>query len=81
MAFEPDSVVDTFGLLCPMPIIKAGAEVRKMNEGQVLEVIATDPGAVTDIKDWCKANRHSYLGDNQEGRVFRIWLRKGLSVA
>ncbi len=75
---ESDMVVDAFGLLCPMPIIKAGACLKKMEDGQVLLIIATDPGAVPDLKDWCKANRHEFLGNEQENRMYRIWIRKGL---
>ncbi len=72
-----DRVVDAFGLLCPMPIIKAGAELKKMESGQVVEVIATDPGARSDLKEWCKANRNTYIGDEQKDRIYTIWIGKG----
>ena len=76
---QADITVDTFGLLCPMPIIKCGEAVRKMNVGEVVKVIATDPGAVADLKTWCKANRNTYIRDEINGRVFTIWISKGLA--
>ena len=74
---EADRIVDTFGLLCPMPIIKTAEAIQKMRSAQVLEVISTDPGSVPDLKNWCKANKHAYLGEEIEGKVFRIWIRRG----
>lgn len=74
---EADRIVDTFGLLCPMPIIKTAEAIQKMRSSQVLEVISTDPGSVSDLKNWCKANKHTYLGEAIEGKVFRIRIRCG----
>jgi TusA-related sulfurtransferase len=74
---KADVVVDTFGLLCPLPIIKAGEALKKLGTGASIEVISTDSGAIADLKQWCKANRHEYIGDASEGRVNRIWIRKG----
>jgi len=70
------TIVDAFGLLCPMPIIKAGEALRKLPGGALIELISTDPGVVPDMKDWCKANRHEYLGETVEGRVWKISVRK-----
>jgi len=75
---EADKTIDTFGLLCPMPIIKCGEAIRKMKNGESLKIIATDPGAIADLKTWCKANRNTYIGDETVGRVISIWIRKGL---
>jgi len=73
-----DATVDAYGLLCPMPIIKVSTACKKLESGMVIELIATDPGVVQDMKDWCTANRHKYLGDEAEGRTIRIWLKKGV---
>lgn len=69
-------VVDAFGLLCPLPIIRTAAGIKKIEAGQVLRLESTDPGVIEDMKDWCKANRHQYLGDAVEGRVRKVWVRK-----
>jgi len=73
----PPTTVDAYGLLCPMPIIKAGAALKKLTPGEEIELISTDPGVVPDMKQWCSANKHEYLGDTVEGRVWKVRIRKG----
>mgnify|MGYP001441598383 CR=1 FL=1 len=46
---EYDKELDTSGLNCPLPIIKAKKEINLMETGQILHVISTDPGAVQDF--------------------------------
>ncbi len=47
--------VDARGLNCPMPIVKTAQAVKTLASGQVIEVLATDPGAVKDFAAWSKA--------------------------
>ena len=47
-----DQTLDQKGLLCPMPIINTAKEISKLSTGQILEVIATDPGAPIDFEGW-----------------------------
>lgn len=72
-----DETVDAFGLLCPLPIIKVAASCKILAAGKVIELIATDPGVIKDMKDWCKANRHEYIHDETIGRTIRLLIRKG----
>ena len=51
----PDATLDTKGLLCPLPVLKAKRALRPLAAGAVLEVLATDPGAVEDFKHFCQA--------------------------
>jgi len=55
------TVLDTLGLLCPMPVIRTQERVRALDAGSVLEVLATDPGAVHDIRAWCRVHGHEFL--------------------
>lgn len=71
----PDRTIDTSGTFCPVPIIETARAVKEMEPGQVLLVIATDPGVESDMPAWCKGTRHEYLGTEREGRVFRSWVR------
>lgn len=71
-----DVVVDAFGLLCPLPVIKASNQLKKLKIGQILELISTDRGVVKDMKDWCTANGHAYLSDEQAGRIIKVWMKK-----
>lgn len=75
--FHADVVVDARRLLCPMPVIRAQAAVRTMRKGQLLEVRATDPGALHDIPAWCRVQGHEWLGceSSADGRVLSLRLR------
>jgi tRNA 2-thiouridine synthesizing protein A len=55
--------LDALGLLCPMPVIRTQERVRSLAPDTVLEVLATDPGAVHDIGAWCRVHGHQYLDD------------------
>ena len=65
MAISPDNTLDARGLNCPMPIIKAKKEMDKMSAGQILEVLATDPGSAADFKGWTKQTGHNLEEENQ----------------
>ncbi|MFW6092935.1 MAG: sulfurtransferase TusA family protein [Pseudomonadota bacterium] len=55
--------LDALGLLCPMPVIRTQSTVSALAPGTVLEVLATDPGALHDIAAWCRVHGHAYLDD------------------
>lgn len=62
---KPDSVfdkeLDACGLCCPGPLMQVKAKLSELQEGQVLKVVATDPGFYEDIKAWCKRTRNELL--------------------
>lgn len=73
-----DLRLDCLGLLCPVPMIKAGRAIRQVPAGGTLLVVADDPGVENDFVDWCEANRHTLLSmDESEGvwttRIRREW--------
>ena len=68
--------LDCVGLLCPVPVIKAGRAVRVVPVGATLEILADDPGAELDLQDWCSANRHELLGQSAEGDVWTTRIRR-----
>ena len=73
----PARTVDARGLRCPLPLIKARDEIDLIASGEVLEVLATDPGADHDLRSWSKRQRHQFLGVVEEpGPTFRFRLRK-----
>jgi TusA-related sulfurtransferase len=73
----PDRTVDARGLRCPLPLIKARNEIDLIASGQVLEVLATDPGADHDLRAWSKRARHEFVSVTEEpGPLFRFLLRK-----
>ncbi|GGL64651.1 sulfurtransferase TusA family protein [Halocalculus aciditolerans] len=54
MTFEdtPTETLDAKGLNCPMPVVEAKRAVDDLDDGDVLEVVATDPGSVNDVAGW-----------------------------
>jgi tRNA 2-thiouridine synthesizing protein A len=76
MAIKPDHVLDCRGLLCPMPVIRTNNAIKAMQVGQVLEMLATDPGSGPDIKAWAKQTGHELLDGREEGQVYRFLIRK-----
>lgn len=52
-----DKVLDTSGLNCPMPVVKARKEVHSLQPGQILKVISTDKGSVKDFQGWAKVDK------------------------
>jgi TusA-related sulfurtransferase len=60
--------VDARGLKCPMPIVKAKKEIDAIPAGEILRVIATDPGSVLDFQGWIKASTSYELVKQEEGQ-------------
>ena len=53
--------LDTKRLLCPMPVIRLGEKIDKVQVGDTIQVLATDPGVLHDIPAWCKVHGHKVL--------------------
>ena len=60
--------VDARGLKCPMPIVKAKKEIDAIPVGEILRVIATDPGSVLDFQGWIKTSTSYELLKQEEGQ-------------
>jgi tRNA 2-thiouridine synthesizing protein A len=73
---EIDQRVDAKGLSCPMPIVKTAQAIKTMTSGQILEVLATDPGSTKDFAAWSKATGNELLETAADGAVFRFVIRK-----
>lgn len=68
--------LDASGLNCPMPILRAKKALKDLNSGDVLRVIATDPGSVKDFEAFAKQTGNELLESNEEGGSFYYRLRK-----
>ena len=68
--------LDTKGLNCPIPILKAKKVIKNLHSGEVLEVLATDPGAVKDFEAFSRATGNELMEWNEENGVFRFLLKK-----
>ena len=68
--------LDARGLSCPLPIVKTALAIREMASGQLIEVLATDPGSTKDFTAWSKTTGHELVETSVDGKVFRYVLRK-----
>ena len=67
--------LDARNLLCPMPVIRTQDFVRKLHDGEQLEVLCSDPGALHDIPAWCRIHGHRIIQTSTEGDLIRITLQ------
>ncbi len=68
--------VDARGLSCPMPIVKTAQAIKSMASGQLLEVLATDPGSVKDFDAWARTTGNPIVESSTTDGTFRFVLRK-----
>ena len=71
-----DSTLDTFGLLCPMPIIKTAARMKQLPPGSVLKVLSDDPGILEDMPAWCRTSGNELIRIDQTAGEFHAYVRK-----
>jgi tRNA 2-thiouridine synthesizing protein A len=76
MDIKADQVLDCSGMSCPMPIIKTKKAVDALQLGQVLQMIATDPGSKSDMDAWTKKTGHELVGSTEEGGKFIFFIKK-----
>lgn len=71
-----DKEFDASGLSCPMPIVKTKKSLNDMASGQVLRVIATDPGSVCDMAAFAEQTGNALLSSTTESSKYVFFLRK-----
>lgn len=69
--------INACGLQCPGPITRVFNSINDMNDGEVLEIMVTDPGFSTDIKAWCKKTGNTLLKTDFENKTFKAYIQKG----
>ena len=70
------TTLDLKGLSCPIPIARTAKAMKQLAPGQLIEVLATDPGSVPDFHAWSKATRNPLVEIREANGVFRFVLRK-----
>jgi len=69
--------LDARRMLCPMPVIKTQNRVKELSEGDILDVICTDPGALSDIPAWARINGHQIIKHHEDDDEITITVRVG----
>lgn len=73
---EFDLELDARGLKCPLPILKTKKTLAGMQSGQILHVLATDPGSVADFEAFAKMTGNTLLAQNAANEEFSFLMRK-----
>ena len=76
MSVTPDLVLDCSGMSCPMPILKTKKAVDGLAVGQVLKMIATDPGSTSDMEAWSQKTGHQIVDSEQDGDKYIFFVKK-----
>ena len=73
---QSDRELDVTGLNCPLPILRTKKALSEMESGQILHVLATDPGSVKDFQAFAKQTGNQLLDLNEAGPVFEFHFRR-----
>ena len=76
MKVKPDRTLDCLGLYCPEPVFRTRLELDDLKVGEVLEVLADDPAAESDIQSLVKNLEQELVSVSKEGNSVRIVIRK-----
>ena len=71
-----DQELDARGLSCPLPILKTKKALNELMSGQILKVVATDPGSVKDMQAFAKQTGNALLSSGEENKSFVFHMRK-----
>ena len=69
-------VLDYKGLPCPMPIVKISQVIGSVAVGEVIEVLTTDPGSLSDFPAWAKTTGQAILETKQEPGLIKIFVKR-----
>lgn len=71
-----DKELDARGLACPLPIVKTRKALNDLTTGQVLRVVATDPGSMADMKAFSEQTGNELISSAQEGNTYTFYLKR-----
>jgi tRNA 2-thiouridine synthesizing protein A len=73
---QHDKEIDTRGLNCPLPILRTKKALTDVQSGQVLKIVATDPGSVKDFETFSKQTGHTLLSHSEANGEFTFLMKK-----
>jgi tRNA 2-thiouridine synthesizing protein A len=76
VSMEHDKELDARGLNCPLPILRAKKALTDMSSGQVLRIVATDPGSVKDFQAFSKQTGNELLEHSEANKEFTFFMKK-----
>jgi tRNA 2-thiouridine synthesizing protein A len=76
MDITPNQTLDTSGQACPMPIIKTKKAIDGMKAGEILKMISTDHGSVSDVQAWTSKTGHELLSHEESGGKYVFYIKR-----
>lgn len=73
---NPSQLLDTKGLKCPIPVLKARKAIKFIDSGETLRVVATDPSAVEDFAAFCEVAGHKLLESSEDAGIYTFVIQK-----
>ncbi|MCY4303157.1 MAG: sulfurtransferase TusA family protein [Aestuariivita sp.] len=67
------TTLDTTGLLCPLPVLKLRKQLKLLESGSIIKILANDPVAIIDIPNFCRENGHDLIS-SQQSNSLQIYL-------
>lgn len=74
---EFNQELDARGLNCPLPILRTKKAMNTLSSGEILKVVATDPGSVKDMESFAKQTGNEIVGSSEQGGEYTFLIKKG----
>jgi TusA-related sulfurtransferase len=71
-----DDILDCVGLYCPVPIFETRKKMDVLEKGQILKMMADDPGSKPDMESWAKSTGNDLLKVDEEDGIFTFYIKK-----
>ena len=72
---EVDIIVDSRGTFCPMPIVQVNKAAKNCSSGEIIRLMATDPGSARDVPAWAQKTGNELVETTQNGNTFEFLIR------
>ncbi|MFA5676293.1 MAG: DsrE/DsrF/DrsH-like family protein, partial [Christensenellales bacterium] len=69
--------IDACGLMCPGPVMKLYGAIKEARDGDIINIISTDPGFFADAASWCSRTKNTYIKGEAIENGFSVWIKKG----
>ncbi|MFN2488697.1 MAG: sulfurtransferase TusA family protein [Actinomycetota bacterium] len=76
MDTQVGSQIDARGLVCPMPTIRLGQAIRKVEIGELVQVWTDDPGSKENMAAWCRNTGHELVDNWADETTFKYTVRR-----
>lgn len=71
-----DHFLDAKGLNCPLPILRTKKALKDVPAGEILNIEATDPGAIADFEAFCRTTGNELVSHSDDGTIYKFEIRK-----